>query len=255
MNTDASNVEDINIPHIKECLLLSCIASFEDWSNIFRTRSFNLCKNDRDLNEMSHFVAVLESISSSPMTNLSVCWVNEPAGRSLTSLPVLGCCSVHELRGIWRSYLVFPGLSDANAVEASTLGFLTLHRETKFIIGFDFAVTLSSPASSCVLFDITSRQLVELKCLKKKQTQKMIPFITCEISLCQYVCELVFGVNVFDLDLGSKLILSNNQSRATLWVLETCVNVGLLPFMIILITASLSSKHIQQSFLTRRTDV
>ena len=35
-----------------------------------------------------------------------------------------------------------------------------------------------------------------------EQTQKMIPFITCEIFLCQYVCELVFGVNVFDLDLG-----------------------------------------------------
>ena len=34
-----------------------------------------------------------------------------------------------------------------------------------------------------------------------EQTQKMIPFITCGISLCQYVCELVFGVNVFELDL------------------------------------------------------
>ena len=42
--------------------------------------------------------------------------------------------------------------------------------------------------------------------------------------------------------LESKLILSNNQSRATLWVLETCLILGLLPFMIILITASLSSK-------------
>ena len=42
--------------------------------------------------------------------------------------------------------------------------------------------------------------------------------------------------------LGSKLILSNNQSRATLWVLETCIIARLLPFMIILITASLSSK-------------
>ena len=41
--------------------------------------------------------------------------------------------------------------------------------------------------------------------------------------------------------LGSKLIQSNNQSRATLWVLETCLIVGLLPFIIILITASLSS--------------
>ena len=41
---------------------------------------------------------------------------------------------------------------------------------------------------------------------------------------------------------GSKLIRSNNQSTATLWVLETCLIVWLLPFMIILITASLSSK-------------
>ena len=75
-----------------------------------------------------------------------------------------------------------------------------------------------------------------------KQAQQMIPLITCEISLGQYVCELVFGVNVFDLDFWStKLIRSNNQSSATLWVLETCLIVGLLPLMIILITASLSS--------------
>ena len=30
---------------------------------------------------------------------------------------------------------------------------------------------------------------------------------------------MVLGVNVFDLDLGSRSIRSNNQSRATLWVL------------------------------------
>ena len=58
---------------------------------------------------------------------------------------------------------VFHKLSEA--VEASTSGVLTLHRETKFIIGFDVAVTLSSTSSSCVLFDITSGQLVELKWL------------------------------------------------------------------------------------------
>ena len=33
-----------------------------------------------------------------------------------------------------------------------------------------------------------------------KQAQPMIPFITCEIPLCQDVCELVFGVDLFDLD-------------------------------------------------------
>ena len=42
--------------------------------------------------------------------------------------------------------------------------------------------------------------------------------------------------------LGSKLILANNQSRATLRVLDTCLIVGLPPLIIILITASLSSK-------------
>ena len=36
---DSCNVEDLNILHVKECLLLSCVASFEDWSNIFSTRS------------------------------------------------------------------------------------------------------------------------------------------------------------------------------------------------------------------------
>ena len=40
---------------------------------------------------------------------------------------------------------------------------------------------------------------------------------------------------------GPMLILSNNQSCATLWILGTCLIVGLLPFTIILITASLSS--------------
>ena len=42
--------------------------------------------------------------------------------------------------------------------------------------------------------------------------------------------------------LGSGLILSNNQSRATLLVLETCLGAGSLPSMIILIAASSSSK-------------
>ena len=38
-----------------------------------------------------------------------------------------------------------------------------------------------------------------------EQTQKMIPFMTCKISLCQYVCELVSGVNVLDLDFGVQM--------------------------------------------------
>ena len=41
---------------------------------------------------------------------------------------------------------------------------------------------------------------------------------------------------------GSKSVLSINQSSATLWVLDKCLIVGLLPLISILITAPLSSK-------------
>ena len=64
------NVEDMNIPQITERLSMSCIASFEEWSNIFLNRPFTLFKNDRDLRERYYSVTVSESISSS-MTNLS----------------------------------------------------------------------------------------------------------------------------------------------------------------------------------------
>ena len=40
---------------------------------------------------------------------------------------------------------------------------------------------------------------------KIKQGQQMIPFITCEIRLCQDVCKLILGVDVFDLDFGIQI--------------------------------------------------
>ena len=70
MNTDASNVKDKNIHQIIERLSMSCIASSEEGSNIFRNRSFTLFKNDRDLRERFDSVTVSESMSSS-MTKLS----------------------------------------------------------------------------------------------------------------------------------------------------------------------------------------
>ena len=125
--------------------------------------------------------------------------------------------------------------------QASTSGVLSLHRETNFIIGFDFAVTLTSPASFCVLFDITSEQLVELKWLMLNKHRRWfhssrVKFPSVSVSASWFL------VSTYLLwILGSKLILSNDQSTATLWVLETCPIVGLLPSKIILITASLSS--------------
>ena len=51
-----------------------------------------------------------------------------------------------------------------------------------------------------------------------EQGQQMIPFITCDIPFCQNVCQLVLGVDVFDLDLRVKInsieqpIKSNSMS-------------------------------------------
>ena len=172
MNTDASTVEDRNIHQVTERLSMSCIAFSGERSNIFRSRSFTLFKNERDFRERSDSAAVSESISSS-MTNLLdtglsvlvpeispdfLTWEDHLSSlfhseefdelAPKTGLPELVCCSFNELRGtFWLSDFVFTGFSDA--VEASTVGSLTRYLDTKFVIGFDFAVTLSSSASSC----------------------------------------------------------------------------------------------------------
>ena len=38
-----------------------------------------------------------------------------------------------------------------------------------------------------------------------KQMKKIVPLITCEIPSCQYVCKLVFGVDILDLNLGVQI--------------------------------------------------
>ena len=115
------------------------------------------------------------------------------------------------------------------------------HLDTKFIIGFDFAVTLSTPESFCVLFDITLEQSVELKWLMLNKHKRWFHSSRVKFPLVSMSASW-FLVSIFLIwILGSTLIRSNNQSRATLWALETCLIVGLLPFIIILITASLSS--------------
>ena len=34
-----------------------------------------------------------------------------------------------------------------------------------------------------------------------EQMKKIVPLITCEVPSCQYICELVFGLDVLDLNL------------------------------------------------------
>ena len=53
----------------------------------------------------------------------------------------------------------------------------------------------------------------------------MIPLSAGEITFSQHVSELVFLLSNLIWILGSRLILSNNQSNATLWVRDTCLIV------------------------------
>ena len=189
MNTDASNVEDTNIHQIVERLSMSCIGSNGERSSNFRIRSFTLFKNDRGLRGRSDSAAVAESISISMTTLLDTGFtVLVFDFHQISALEKTTCRQCSILRSLMSQrpirvspYLLAaqlkssevrsdfqircsPGFSDA--IEVSTIGSLARHlsipNSSSALI---FAVTLASPAPSCVLFDITSRQLVELKWL------------------------------------------------------------------------------------------
>ena len=129
-----------------------------------------------------------------------------------------------------------PGLSDAIGLDAVE-ELVAIKEEIFIAAGRDLDTTLSSsflilnPLRHCgavyqaeILGTASGAEMANMILMKK-----IVPLITCEISFGQDVCELVFGVDVTDLDFGVKLVLSNNQSRATLWVRETCLIVGLRP--------------------------
>ena len=110
---------------------------------------------------------------------------------------------------------------------------------------------LFSRLLSWILFDMVLAFSIERKWLREnkekiddvKQTKKIAPFITRKTSSGQTSQRVGFLVSTYLIwILFPKLILSNNQFNAALWVLDTCLIIGLRPLMIILITASLSSK-------------
>ena len=150
-------------------------------------------------------------------------------------LSVLSYFSTCGLRGVWFSCLVFSGPSDA--VEDSADGAFSLLRAIRFIVGLNIDVTLSSLDSFCVRFDIISQQLIWLKWLILNKHNRWfhssrVKFLLVGMSASGFLVSM-YLIWIF----GSKLIRSNNQSRATLWVRDTCLIVGFLLFMIILITA------------------
>ena len=276
MNTHASTVEDMNILQIIERLSMSYIESSGKRFSIFRNRSFTLFRNERDFGEKSDSASVSESISIS-MTNLLdtgltvlvlnispdfLTWEDHLSSlfhseefdelASITGLSVPVCCTLKKLRGTaWLSELVFKGfqMKSRQARSDHTASRYQFRHRLWFCCDSFFTCTFL--CSFRHRFDaVDGAEMANVE-----QTQKMVPLITCEISLYQYVCELVFGVNDLIWILGFELILSNNQSRATLWVLETCLNVGLLPFNDHLDHCFVVFKEIQHSFLTKRIRV
>ena len=75
-----------------------------------------------------------------------------------------------------------------------------------------------------------------------EQMKKIVPFVTCVIPFCQHVDELMSGINVSNLNFTIKINSVKHQFKATLWILDTCLIVGLRPLIICLIKTSLSSK-------------
>ena len=200
-----------------------------------RTRSFFLCKSPSSyLHQFIRFPLLRWPILvSAPLW--AIWWVNV-----LNNL-VFRHWSVNPRA---RRQLIF--ISDSSQVFWCNRD---KHRETKFIISFCFAVTLSPSDSFSVLFDFTLEQLVELEWLMFNRHKRWFrssrvkfPFVSMSASWFSVSVHLIWV-------LGSKQILSNTQSRATQWVLETCLVVTLLPFMIILITASLSLKIYKKASL------
>ena len=183
-------------------------------------------------------------------------WIaHDNSGRELffRSMPISGfpdptSFSPNVLQGFWFPQVFFSWLFE---VENDTFdGTLAI----SLIIGRDFAVTRSSPESCLSRFAIVSLQTVELKWLILNK-HKWFNSSRVKFPFSQDVSKLVFGVDVLDLGFGSKLIRSNNQSSASLWVLETCLFLGFLPLKCHLDHCIVVLKQIQQSFLMGRLDV
>ena len=264
MNTDASNVEDINIHQIIERLSMYCIESSGERFNICRNRSFTLFWNERYFEERSDSVAVAESMSMS-MTNffhtgLTVLvpdispefptWEDHLSSMfhaeefdeqaSITGLKAPVCCTFK--RAQWN-YLTFRfGVHRVFRCSRSkhpyTASRHQIHQRLWFCCDSFFTCIFScSFRHRTKTVDVT--EMADLE-----QTQKTVPFITCAISLGQYVCELGFWCQYTFLwfeswDPNWFYQATNQEQLFGFW--KRFSLSGLLPFLIILITASLSS--------------
>ena len=192
-----------------------CIESSGERFNIFRNRSFTLFRNERYFGERSDSVAVAESMSMS-MTNFLhtgltvlvpdispefLTWEDHLSSMfhaeefdeqaSITGLKAPVCCRFKRAQwnyltfrfGVHRVFRCSRGKHDLIPYTASRY---QIHRRLWFCCdSFFTCVFLCSFRHRFDTDDGAEMAYVE-------QTQKTVPFITCAISLGQYVCELVF---------------------------------------------------------------
>ena len=135
---------------------------------------------------------------------------------------------------------VFTGLSDA--VDDRADGGLSMLRAIKLISGLHFALTLSSPDSFCVLFDIASRLLMELKWLMSNKHKRWFhsprvkfPLVSMSASWFLVSMYLIwfFWVQIDSIEQPIKSNSVGSGKHVSLWDSFTLI--------VILITASLSS--------------
>ena len=109
-------------------------------------------------------------------------------------------------QSVRQGALCVPGLFDA--IGFGTVEELVETENAKFVVvGLDFATILLSLLCSCIVLAIVLVQLIKLKFWAQQremadetQIKKIVSLIACEVPLCQCVCELMFGVNVTDLN-------------------------------------------------------
>ena len=172
------------------------------------------CIHDKPLHEI---VRDLQCLSS---WNTVHCQQHSDADvGSLRSLLLLNCC-------------ILPGDFDVHSLSSPAYCNRKWYVRRNPGNGCDFVVTRSSPESCWDRFAFVSELTVEVKWLISKKQNKWFHSSRVEFPLVR------MSANWFLVSMNLNWI---RESWLTLWVLETCLIVGLLPLMIIVISASLSS--------------
>ena len=85
-----------------------------------------------------------------------------------------------------------------------------------------------------------------------EQLKKIVPFVTCEITFGQNVCELMLGINESNLNYRHKIYpVKTTNPKQLCWFLITCLIVGLRPFYNHVNHGFIVLKDIQHSIGTR----